>query len=188
MNSFLECMRTNRIDCSKQDCDQFCCKDCCPPPLPCCYCTCVGVTGPTGPTGATGVTGPTGPTGATGVTGPTGPTGATGATGPTGPTGATGATGTDGAAGISAVTRTTGFAVMPSVNETVTVPVADSSGFAKGQTVYAEQAGYFKVTNKPSKTQLELRNLGSCENVIPGTILTMDCMVVPGGILPNTDA
>ena len=86
------------------------------------------------------------------------------------------------------MTRTTGFAVMPSVNETVTVPVADSSGFAKGQTVYAEQAGYFKVTNKPSKTQLELRNLGSCENVIPGTILTMDCMVVPGGILPNTDA
>ncbi|WP_239502921.1 collagen-like triple helix repeat-containing protein [Bacillus cereus] len=45
------------------------------------------MTGPTGPTGATGITGPTGPTGATGITGPTGPTGVTGITGPTGPTG-----------------------------------------------------------------------------------------------------
>src|SRR6202000_2729414 len=60
-----------------------------------------GVTGATGPTGATGLTGPTGFTGATGFTGPTGATGATGFTGPTGPTGATGFTGPTGATGAT---------------------------------------------------------------------------------------
>jgi hypothetical protein len=59
--------------------------------------TLIGITGPTGntgalgPTGSVGVLGPTGSTGTTGVLGPTGPTGATGALGPTGPTGDTGA-------------------------------------------------------------------------------------------------
>ena len=43
------------------------------------------VSGPTGPTGATGVTGPTGAAGVTGPTGAAGVTGPTGATGPTGP-------------------------------------------------------------------------------------------------------
>ena len=46
-----------------------------------------GITGATGPTGATGMTGATGPTGATGNTGPTGAIGATGNTGATGATG-----------------------------------------------------------------------------------------------------
>ena len=45
------------------------------------------MSGPTGPTGATGLTGPTGPTGATGLTGATGPQGEPGLTGPTGPQG-----------------------------------------------------------------------------------------------------
>jgi len=57
------------------------------------------ISGPTGPTGDTGMTGPTGdtgmtgPTGDTGDTGPIGPTGDTGMTGPTGDTGMTGPTG-----------------------------------------------------------------------------------------------
>ena len=157
MNGFLECMKTNQIDCSMCNC-----YDCCPPCPTCsCVCTCVGVTGATGTTGATG------PTGATGTTGATGPTGATGA------------------AGVSAVTRTTGFSVMPASNDTVVFPVSDSSGFAQGQIVYVEGVGYFKVVGKPSKTQLELRNLGHYENVIPGTVITQDCMIVPGGMMPS---
>ncbi|MBK4744668.1 collagen-like domain-containing protein, partial [Bacillus cereus] len=70
-----------------------------------------GITGPTGPTGATGITGPTGPTGATGITGPTGLTGVTGITGPTGLTGVTGIagpTGPTGATGIAGPTGPTG--------------------------------------------------------------------------------
>ncbi|MGF2623797.1 collagen-like triple helix repeat-containing protein [Bacillus cereus] len=54
------------------------------------------LTGPTGPSGATGAMGATGPSGATGAMGATGPSGATGATGATGPSGATGATGASG--------------------------------------------------------------------------------------------
>ena len=73
-------------------CDNGCCfsempgRPVFPPPIP----PSGGITGPTGPTGATGPTGPTGATGPTGPTGATGPTGPTGATGPTGPTGAAG--------------------------------------------------------------------------------------------------
>lgn len=84
------------------------------------------VTGPVGPTGATGAQGNTGPTGATGaqgiqgITGATGATGSqgiqgnTGATGPTGntgltgPTGAQGATGNNGSAGATGPTGLTG--------------------------------------------------------------------------------
>ena len=75
--------------------------------------------------------------------------------------------------------------MMPAINDTVVVPVEDSSGFAQGQVVYAERAGYFKVAGKPSRSQLELRNLGHCENAIPGTMLTLNCMVVPGGMMPT---
>ncbi len=74
---------------------------------------------------------------------------------------------------------------MPASNDTVVFPVSDSSGFAQGQIVYVEGVGYFKVVGKPSKTQLELRNLGHHENVIPGTVITQDCMIVPGGMMPS---
>lgn len=70
----------------------------CPPPCP----PPGGVTGPTGPQGATGPRGepgPTGPTGSSGERGPTGPAGMTGSTGPTGPTGPQGIPGPDGPTG-----------------------------------------------------------------------------------------
>ena len=52
-----------------------------------------GMTGPTGPAGATGSTGPAGPAGATGSTGPAGPGGANGSRGPAGPRGGRGSVG-----------------------------------------------------------------------------------------------
>jgi microcystin-dependent protein len=61
--------------------------------------TVCGVTGPTGPGGASGPSGPTGPSGASGPTGPTGPMGASGPSGPTGPSGASGPTGPSGPSG-----------------------------------------------------------------------------------------
>ncbi|MGG1594404.1 hypothetical protein ABEI30_10860, partial [Terribacillus saccharophilus] len=66
-----------------------------------------GITGITGPVGATGVAGPTGAPGATGIAGPAG---ATGIAGPTGPAGATGAVGPTGAAGATGVAGPTGLA------------------------------------------------------------------------------
>nr|WP_142673134.1 collagen-like protein [Priestia endophytica] len=71
----------------------------------------MGVTGPTGLTGITGVTGPTGLDGLTGATGPTGLDGLTGATGPTGLTGATGVTGPTGLTGVTGSTGATGTTV-----------------------------------------------------------------------------
>lgn len=59
---------------TQYNCNTYCCKHTCQ-----CCCNCcrnvLGVTGPTGATGSTGVTGPTGATGSTGVIGPTGATG-----------------------------------------------------------------------------------------------------------------
>jgi hypothetical protein len=55
-----------------------------------------GISGATGPQGATGQTGPAGSAGATGATGPVGPAGSTGATGSQGPAGEAGANGTNG--------------------------------------------------------------------------------------------
>jgi hypothetical protein len=66
------------------------------------------ITGPTGPSGATGATGPAGPTGAPGPAGPTGPTGGTGPAGPTGLAGAPGPTGPTGEPGSAGATGPTG--------------------------------------------------------------------------------
>jgi hypothetical protein len=68
----------------------------------------VGITGPTGGTGATGSTGPTGSIGSTGATGSTGPTGSTGNQGPTGSQGSTGDTGPTGSQGPIGDTGPTG--------------------------------------------------------------------------------
>lgn len=72
-----------------------------------------GITGVTGPAGATGIAGPTGPAGATGAAGATGiagPAGATGATGTAGATGPTGSAGATGIAGPTGAVGATGFA------------------------------------------------------------------------------
>ncbi len=68
-----------------------------------------GNTGDTGPQGNIGNTGSTGPTGATGAQGITGPTGATGAQGLQGNTGATGVAGPTGATGLQGITGATGL-------------------------------------------------------------------------------
>jgi hypothetical protein len=88
-----------------------------------------GATGPIGATGATGVTGVTGPIGATGATGVQGVQGVNGIQGATGPVGETGATGPVGETGASGVTGATGL-----VGETGATGVTGATGIIADMT------------------------------------------------------
>jgi hypothetical protein len=103
-----------------------------------------GITGPTGPQGATGVqgaTGPIGPQGATGiqgVTGPTGPTGSTGPIGETGPIGPQGATGIQGVTGPTGPQGATG--IIPTGTISSSVQINQLSGVSASYALTASVA------------------------------------------------
>ena len=90
----------------------------------------------------------------------------------------TGPAGTDGA---SSITQTTASFTMPAVNDTVTVPVANSSGFNTGINVDIATAGNFTVTAIASNPDtITVRNLGG-NNTAVGVNIAIGSQVVITG-------
>lgn len=171
-----------------------------------------GATGATGATGGTGVgpTGPTGPTGPPGPTstipGPTGPRGPTGPTGPCphitdgggdmvniakgSPAVSFTVGGTDCDPTFtfgftlppSGVTTTTSTTTQPAGGSTVNMDVANSDGFAVGESVFIEGLGPgYVVTSIPDSLHLVVQNPGFPGNVGPGLTTVSGSSVTPSG-------
>lgn len=101
-----------------------------------------------------------------------------------GPAGAAGAAGSNGAAGTSATTTVNqvGGFTMPATNATVVVTVVASAGFTVGQYVYVQNAGYLKVSAKPSATSLTLLNENYPGNAPAASNIANGSQISPAGI------
>ena len=105
--------------------------------------------------------------------------------GPSGAAGAAGAAGTD---GVDAFTTLTANFTMPSELATDTASVADSTWMSIGQVLYLQNAGWVRVTAKPTGTSVTLRNLEDTasglytENVAPATVVASGSQLSPGGL------
>lgn len=105
-----------------------------------------------------------------------------------GPRGARGSDANNGADGASSFTALTAAMTMPAELANVTVSVADATGFASGETVYVQGAGYMEVQSIPSSIQMVLKNLESAAsrayagNVAPGTVIAIGNKIVAGGV------
>lgn len=90
--------------------------------------------------------------------------------------------------GLNAFTTTTAQFVVPAELATVIINVVDSSWAALSQVIYIQNAGWYRVTAKPSTTQLTVRNLedsatgGYTENSAPTTVVASGSKVCPGGL------
>lgn len=75
---------------------------------------------------------------------------------------------------------------MPASLATVVVTVAVSDWATIGQVVYVQNAGWMRVTAKPSTTQITLQNLETAtdytENVAPTTVVPLGSTISPGGL------
>src|SRR3990167_2294804 len=105
-----------------------------------------------------------------------------------GPTGAAGSNGTNGTNGVNAFTTLTAQFLMPAEGATVVASVANSTWAVINQLVYVQNAGWMRVTAKPSSTQLTLRNEEATatseytENVAPTTPIANGSQISPGGL------
>lgn len=99
-----------------------------------------------------------------------------------GPQGDAGADGADGADGANSFTQTAAPFDVPDVCDEVTIEVDSSAGFAVGQWIFIQNAGYFKITAIPDGTHLTIYNPGYSENAPPGATVALDNDVVPGGV------
>lgn len=101
--------------------------------------------------------------------------------GPAGSSGAAGAAGTNGTSAVTTVNQVGGF-VMPTTDATVVVTVVASAGFAVGQYVFVQNAGYLKVSAKTSATSLTLLNENYPGNAPAASVIADGSQIVPGGI------
>lgn len=105
-----------------------------------------------------------------------------------GPKGDPGTDGIDGSDGLNSFTLTTAQFTVPAELATVVINVVDSSWAALSQIVYIQNAGWYRVTAKPSTIQLTVQNLEDSatgaytENVAPATVVASGSKVCPGGL------
>lgn len=105
-----------------------------------------------------------------------------------GPQGDPGTDGIDGQDGLNSFTLTTAQFTVPAELATVVINVVDSSWAALSQVVYIQNAGWYRVTAKPSTIQLTVQNLEDSatgaytENVAPATVVASGSKVCPGGL------
>ena len=76
-----------------------------------------------------------------------------------GVSGFSGFSGLSGFSGTGSITLTTAQFTVPAVNNTVSISVDSSDGFAVGQIIYIEGAGYYQVNSK-SAGNIVAENLG----------------------------
>lgn len=101
--------------------------------------------------------------------------------GPQGPAGSDGSDGSNGVSAFTTVNQSGGF-VMPATNGSVTVTVVASAAFTSGQYVFVQNAGYLKVTAKPSSTSVTLLNENYPVNVPAGSTVADGSQISPAGI------
>jgi hypothetical protein len=113
-----------------------------------------------------------------------------GEAGPQGSQGFDGIDGSDGVNGISAFTYLAASFTQPNeyptTGNTVSITVENSSWIALGQTIYVEQAGYYKVTGVPTTTSVSVY-LVRAELVSPGQTVTGARKITPSATAYYTD-
>lgn len=85
--------------------------------------------------------------------------------------------------GLSAIAYSTSSFTIPSVDSTVIISVDTSTLFNVFQPIYIQDAGYFEVTDRPSATQLEIKNLGWVSNFPIGSNIPTGKLITASGVV-----
>jgi hypothetical protein len=89
--------------------------------------------------------------------------------------------GVDGAAGQNAYTTTTAQFTVPNIGANVTITVGNSDWTVPGQIIFIQDAGSYEVIDKPSSTQITVKNSGNQGNAAPATVIATGRAIAPGG-------